>query len=52
MEKPFSFFTLLSPGPEAPRNEISVYLRPFVDELKELWENGVQTHNKINGEYI
>lgn len=31
------------------KNEIYVYLRPLVDELKELWENDVQTHHKMNG---
>ncbi|CAN6677699.1 unnamed protein product [Malus baccata var. baccata] len=47
MKKPFSFLTLLIPGPKAPGNEIDVYLRPLVDELKELWENGVPTHDKM-----
>ncbi|CAN6719181.1 unnamed protein product [Malus baccata var. baccata] len=47
MKKPFSFLTLLIPGPKALGNEIDVYLRPLVDELKELWENGVPTHNKM-----
>ena len=49
MKKPFSFLTLLIPGPKAPGNEIDVYLRPLVDELKELWENGVPTHDKMTG---
>ncbi|CAN6586409.1 unnamed protein product [Malus baccata var. baccata] len=49
MKKPFSFLTLLIPGPKALGNEIDVYLRPLVDELKELWENGVPTHNKMTG---
>ncbi|XP_068328202.1 uncharacterized protein [Pyrus communis] len=47
MKKPFSFLTLLIPGPNAPGNEINVYLRPLIDELKELWESSVQTYNKM-----
>ncbi|KAM1523267.1 hypothetical protein ACFX10_013309 [Malus domestica] len=47
MKKSFSFLTLLIPGPNAPGNEIDVYLRPLIDELKELWESGVQTYDKM-----
>lgn len=47
MKKHFSFLTLLILGPKAPGNKIDVYLCPLVDELKELWENSVQTHDKI-----
>uniref|UniRef100_M1CTG4 TNP2 n=1 Tax=Solanum tuberosum TaxID=4113 RepID=M1CTG4_SOLTU len=34
-------------GPRAPGNDIDVYLRPFVDELKELWI-GVSTYDASN----
>ncbi|KAB2617608.1 hypothetical protein D8674_013477 [Pyrus ussuriensis x Pyrus communis] len=44
---PFPFLTLLIPGPNAPGNEIDVYLCPLIDELKELWESGVQTYDKM-----
>ncbi|XP_026417108.1 uncharacterized protein LOC113312578 [Papaver somniferum] len=43
MKEPFIFLTLLIPGPNSPGNDIDVYLRPLIDELKELWEIGVQT---------
>ncbi|XP_074267012.1 uncharacterized protein LOC141590313 [Silene latifolia] len=35
--------SLLIPGPKAPGNDIDVFLQPLIDELKELWDNGVQT---------
>ena len=35
----------LIPGPKAPGNDIDVYLQPLIDELKELWDNGVQTYD-------
>ncbi|XP_028058404.1 uncharacterized protein LOC114262247 [Camellia sinensis] len=35
--------TLLIDGPSSPGNNIDVYLHLVVDELKELWENGVDT---------
>ncbi|XP_026432747.1 uncharacterized protein LOC113330104 [Papaver somniferum] len=42
MREPFIFLTLLIPGPNSPGNDIDVYLRPLIDELKELWEIGVK----------
>ena len=35
--------SLLIPGPQAPGKDIDVYLRPFINELKELWSDGVET---------
>ncbi|KAL4554290.1 hypothetical protein LXL04_039586, partial [Taraxacum kok-saghyz] len=35
---------LLIPGPVSPGKDIDVYLRPLIDELKVLWEKGVETY--------
>ncbi|KAL2486277.1 DUF4218 domain-containing protein [Abeliophyllum distichum] len=35
--------TLLIPGPKASDKDIDVFLRPLVDELKELWADGINT---------
>lgn len=37
--------SLLIPGPKSPGNDIDVYLRPLIDQLKELWEDGVETYD-------
>ncbi|XP_021814669.1 uncharacterized protein LOC110757382 [Prunus avium] len=34
---------------EDPGKSIDVYLRPLVDELKDLWTNGVRTYDKSTG---
>jgi hypothetical protein len=34
---------LLIPGPMAPINEIDVYLQPLIDDLHELWDEGIST---------
>jgi hypothetical protein len=34
---------MLIPGPKSPGNSIDVYLQPLIDELKDLWVNGVAT---------
>lgn len=47
MKDPFIFMSLLIPGPKSPGNDIDVYLRPLIDELKDLWENGVETYDVV-----
>ncbi|KAM6542385.1 hypothetical protein CsatB_006832 [Cannabis sativa] len=42
MKQPF-IMSLLIPGPEAPGNNIDIYLEPLIEELKILWEVGVET---------
>ena len=37
--------SMLIPGPKSPGNNIDVYLQPLIDELKELWEKGVETRD-------
>lgn len=49
MKEPFCMMSLLIPGKTAPGKEIDVYLRPLIDELKELWEDGVETYDASNG---
>ncbi|XP_062099714.1 uncharacterized protein LOC133805548 [Humulus lupulus] len=39
-------------GRRAPGKDIDVYLEHLIDELKELWENGVRTFDIINKEYF
>ncbi|XP_073152985.1 uncharacterized protein [Henckelia pumila] len=40
----------LVPGPKTPGNDIDVYLRPLLSELKDLWENGIATYDSYNKE--
>ncbi|XP_045831553.1 uncharacterized protein LOC123922941 [Trifolium pratense] len=35
--------SMIIPGEKAPGNHIDVYLQPLVNELKELWNDGVET---------
>ena len=50
MKKEFSIMSLLITGPISPGKDIDVYLQPLVDELKELWEIGVETSDASKGE--
>ena len=38
MTKPFMMMSLLIPGRNSLGKDIDVYLRPLIDELKDLWE--------------
>ncbi|KAL5578927.1 hypothetical protein UlMin_011369 [Ulmus minor] len=37
--------SLLIPGPQSPGKDMDVFLRPLIDELKELWVHGLDTHD-------
>ncbi|CAL1411660.1 unnamed protein product [Linum trigynum] len=42
--KPSNFIlSMLIPGPESPGDAIDVYLQPLIEDLKDLWEEGVTT---------
>ena len=52
MKEPFLMMSLLIPGPHSPGKEIDVYLRPLIDELKELWHDGIETYDVSIGQYF
>jgi hypothetical protein len=41
MEDLYMIMSLLIPGPKAPGNDIDVYMQPLVDDLQELWNEGI-----------
>nr|XP_009601086.1 uncharacterized protein LOC104096432 [Nicotiana tomentosiformis] len=43
MKKENFILSMLIPGPESPGDAIDVYLQPLIEELKELWETGVES---------
>ena len=45
MKEPFLFLSLILPGPKSPGKNLDVYLRPLIDELKDLWDDGVLTYD-------
>ncbi|XP_075104365.1 uncharacterized protein LOC142178536 [Nicotiana tabacum] len=50
LKGPFMLMSLLIPGPQALGKDVDVYLRPSVDELNELWSEGVDTSDASTGE--
>jgi hypothetical protein len=45
MKAEYSMLSLLIPGPRSPGNNIDVYLQPLIEELKVLWDLGVETYD-------
>lgn len=48
MMKDNMIFSLLISGPKQPGNDIDVYLEPLIDDLKELWNNGVEVYDSFS----
>ncbi|XP_060189787.1 uncharacterized protein LOC132618798 [Lycium barbarum] len=45
MTSPYIFLNCVIPGPRNPKVLIDVYLQPLIDELKQLWCEGVVTYD-------
>ena len=41
MKRKYIMLSMLISGPRQPGNDIDVYLKPLIEDLKELWEDGV-----------
>lgn len=50
MSKESLMLTLLIPGPKQPGNDIDIYLAPLIDDLKDLWNNGVKVYDAFSKE--
>lgn len=48
MNESFFMLTLLVPGSQSPGKDMDVFLRPLVDELKELWSRGAPTRDTVD----
>ena len=44
MKSQYMFLTLIIPGPKNPGQNIDLYLQPLIDELKQLWDVGVNNY--------
>ena len=45
MKRSSLILSLVIPGPKSPRIAIDVYLQPLVEELRELWDVGVEAYD-------
>ncbi|KAJ4718934.1 Transposon protein, putative, CACTA, En/Spm sub-class [Melia azedarach] len=52
MKRKFMMLSLLISGPRQPGNDIDVYLSPLIDDLKMLWDVGVETYDAYRKEFF
>ncbi|KAL5573309.1 hypothetical protein UlMin_022906 [Ulmus minor] len=45
MKTEYLMLSLLIPGPQSPGKDMDIFLRPLIDELKELWVHGLDTRD-------
>jgi len=45
MNTEYLFLTILNSGPNHPRGSLDVFLRPLIEELKELWSMGIDAYD-------
>ncbi|XP_074298117.1 uncharacterized protein LOC141628934 [Silene latifolia] len=50
MKRKYLMLSLLISGPKQPGNDIDVYLEPLIDDLKLLWDEGVEVYDAYHGE--
>lgn len=50
MKKENIMLTLLIPGSKQPGNDIDIYLQPLIEDLQELWNNGVSVFDSFDKE--
>ncbi|KAL0546158.1 hypothetical protein IC582_016064 [Cucumis melo] len=50
MKRKFMMLSILISGPKQPGDDIGIYLEPLIDDLKLLWESGVQCYDIYNEE--
>lgn len=50
MKQSFFMLSLLIPSPKGPGNNVDVYLQPLIEELQDLWANGIETFDAYKRE--
>jgi len=50
MKRKFMMLSMLISGRNQPGNDIDVYLAPLIDDLKHLWETGVEVYDRYKKE--
>ncbi|XP_058776657.1 uncharacterized protein LOC131650977 [Vicia villosa] len=50
MKRKYVMLSMMISGPKQPGNDIDVYLSPLIDDLKVLWEEGVDVFDAHSGE--
>ncbi|GJT27239.1 ulp1 protease family, C-terminal catalytic domain-containing protein [Tanacetum coccineum] len=50
MKRKYSMMSLLIQGPKQPSNDIDIYLKPLIEDMQDLWSNGVEVYDAYKKE--
>ena len=50
MKRKYMMLTMLISGPKQPGNDIDVYLAPLIEDLKMMWDSGIQVFDAHRNE--
>ncbi|CAK8566392.1 unnamed protein product [Lathyrus sativus] len=50
MKRKYMMLTMLISGPKQPGNDIDIYLAPLIEDLKHMWEAGVEVYDEYKKE--
>ena len=50
MKRKYILLSMMISGPRQPGNDIDVYLSPLIDDLRLLWDEGVEVDDAYSGE--
>ena len=50
MKRKYMMFSMMISGPKQPRNDIDVYLKPLIEDLKLLWNERVDVFDTFKNE--
>ncbi|GJZ47293.1 hypothetical protein Tco_0601125 [Tanacetum coccineum] len=50
MKRKYIMMSLLIQGPKQPGNDIDVYLEPLIEDMKKLWDSGVEVYDAYKKE--
>ena len=52
MKRKYMMLSMMISGPKQPGNDIDVYLNPLIEDLKLLWNEGVDMFDAFKNEYF
>ncbi|GJR91574.1 uncharacterized protein Tco_0215585 [Tanacetum coccineum] len=50
MKRKYIMMSLLIQGPKQPGNDIDIYLKPLIEDMQDLWSNGVEVYDAYKKE--
>lgn len=52
MKRKYVMLSMMISGPKQPRNNIYVYLSPLIDDLRNLWDEGIYVFDNFSNENL